>query len=65
MDSGLQYGEAGEAHIRKGMSLMSHRHPLDAREFIPCPLISMQLGLVFDAVPANPAVGPVGWLEAK
>ena len=47
------------------MSLMSHQNPLDVREFIPCPLISMQLGLVFDAVPANPAGGPVGWLEGK
>ena len=46
---------AGEARIRKGMTLMSHQHPLDAREFTLYPLTSMQLGLVFDAVPANSA----------
>ena len=54
LDSGLQEG-VGKAHIGTEMTLVSHSHPLDAREFILCLLISMQLGLVFDAVPANSA----------
>jgi len=42
LDTGLQEGGMGDAHIWKGAMLMLHLHHPDARELTPCPLVSLQ-----------------------
>ena len=41
-DTGLQEGGVDDTYTGKGMKLMLHLHPPDARELTPCPPVSLQ-----------------------
>jgi len=55
LDTGLQERGMGDTYIRKGMALMLHLHPPDARELTPCPLVSLHCATRFRQILWRPS----------